>query len=86
LIDDVVEKIVNWRTRRHVACGQENVNLYSGATMDDSMRREERNDSERQRASHTDEEERDELAERREQARQRQALTPREREDRWPIG
>lgn len=54
--------------------------------MDDSTRREERNDSERQRASHLHEEDRDELAERREQARQRPALTRREREDRWPIG
>ena len=54
--------------------------------MDDSIRREERNDSERQLASHTDEDERDELAERREQARQRPPLTRREQEDRWPIG
>ena len=54
--------------------------------MDDSTRREERNDHDSQHASHRDEEERDDLAERREQARQRQALTPREREDRWPIG
>ena len=54
--------------------------------MDDSIRREERNDRERQRASQPDEDQHDELAERREQARQRPALTPREREDRWPIG
>ena len=54
--------------------------------MDESIRREERNDSERQRASQVDEEERDDLAQRREQARQRPALTRREREDRWPIG
>jgi hypothetical protein len=54
--------------------------------MDESTRREERNDSDRQRASHTVEDERDELAERREQARQRPPLTRREREDLWPIG
>ena len=54
--------------------------------MDESIRREERNDRERQRASRPDEEQHDDLAERREQARQRQALTQREREDRWPIG
>ena len=54
--------------------------------MDDSTRREERNDREPQRASHLDEDQQDELAERREQARQRPALTRREREDRWPIG
>jgi len=53
--------------------------------MDDSIRREERNDRERRRASHPDEDQHDELAERREQA-QRPALTRREREDRWPIG
>jgi len=54
--------------------------------MDDSTRREERNDRERQRASHLDEEHQDELAKRREQDQQRPALTRREREDRWPIG
>ena len=55
--------------------------------MDDSTRREERNDRDRQHASHLDEDEgRDELAERREQSRQRKPLTDREREDRWPIG
>ena len=54
--------------------------------MDDSTRREERNDSERQRASHPAEDDRDELAKRREQARHRPPLTRREQEDRWPIG
>jgi hypothetical protein len=54
--------------------------------MDDSTRREERNDGERQRASVSEDEERDELAERREQVRQRPPLTRREQEDRWPIG
>jgi hypothetical protein len=57
--------------------------------MDDSTRREERNDRDRQHASRVDEEDRegrDELAERREQGPSRPALTPRERKDRWPIG
>ena len=32
VIEEKFEKIVNWPTQGHVACGQEYVNLYSGAT------------------------------------------------------
>ena len=56
--------------------------------MESTPRRDERTDNNNpQHASATDErEQRDELAQRREQSYQRPQLTRRELEDRWPIG
>jgi len=55
--------------------------------MDEKPRRNEHDDHpNRSIAGHREADQRDELAQRRDQPEERPALTRREREERWPIG
>jgi hypothetical protein len=55
--------------------------------MDEKPRRDEGQDAGNREATHADEnDQRDDLAHRRERSKEHPALTRREREERWPIG